>query len=207
MEAAIPPLSILDNGKVDGSVSWFDFSGLELDRLDPALGADVRGRAQYTYRRHRTEMKARDVMSKTVVTVPAAATIVDAAKILLDHGVSGAPVVDGEGRLVGMLTEGDLFRRYEIGTEPDPAALSPGVAYLDIARRFVKSHGERVEDVMTRDVVRVFEDTPLARVAELMGLKRIKRVPVVRDGEIVGIVSRADLLRALVDAGSRARQN
>jgi CBS domain-containing protein len=138
-------------------------------------------------------------VSSTVVTVPAAAPIVEAAKILLDHGISGAPVVDDEGRLVGMVTEGDLFRRCEIGTEPDPRQRSQGPGSDSAtARRFIKSHGSQVRDIMTRDVVRVFEETPLACVAELMSLKQIKRVPVMRGGKIVGIVSRADLLRALV---------
>jgi CBS domain-containing protein len=146
-------------------------------------------------------MRASDVMSAAVVTVPAEATIVEAAKVMLEHGVSGVPVVDNEGRLVGIVTEGDLFRRCEIGTEPDPSLQSAGPpSNPDTFRRFVKSHGRKVRDIMTGDVVRVFEDTPLARVAALLDLKKIKRMPVIRDGEIVGIVSRADLLRALVSA-------
>jgi CBS domain-containing protein len=151
-------------------------------------------------------MKASDVMSTAVLTVPAEASIVDAAKILLEHRVSGLPVVNGEGRLVGMITEGDLFRRCEIGTEPDPLVRNQGpLSNLDIARRFLKSHGRHVKDVMTPDVVRVFEDTPLARVAALLGLKQIKRLPVMREGKIVGIISRADLLRALVSAAGSHR--
>jgi CBS domain-containing protein len=120
---------------------------------------------------------------------------------MLDHGVSGLPVVDDEGRLVGMITEGDLFRRCEIGTEPNPLLRSAGAEpNSDIGRQFRKSHGEHVADAMTRDVVRVSVDTPLATVAALLELKQIKRVPVMHDGKIIGIVSRADLLRALVRA-------
>lgn len=154
-------------------------------------------------------MKARDVMSAPVVTVPAAATTIQAARILLDNRISGAPVVDDERRLVGIVTEGDLIRRCEIGTEHDPMQQSPGsLSNLDAVRRFLKSHGREVADIMTRDVVRVFEETPLARVAALLELKRIKRVPVMRDGKIVGVVSRADLLRALVDtAGPGSIEN
>jgi CBS domain-containing protein len=151
-------------------------------------------------------MKASDVMSAPVATVPAETTVVKAAKIMLNHGVSGLPVVDHEGRLVGIVTEGDLFRRFEIGTEPDPLQQSAGpLSYPDTARGYVKSHGQQVKDIMTRDVVRVYEDTPLARVAELLDLKHIKRVPVMRDGNIIGVISRADLLRAVVSAAEAPR--
>jgi CBS domain-containing protein len=144
-------------------------------------------------------MIARDIMSAAVVTIPAEATIIEAAKILLDRAISGAPVVNHAGCLVGMVTEADLLRRCEIGTEPDPRQRSQGPLSNPVtARGFVKSHGTHVRDIMTRDVIRVFEETPLARVAALMELKRIKRLPVMHDGKIVGIVSRADLLRALV---------
>ena len=151
-------------------------------------------------------MKSSDVMSAAVVTVPADATIVEAAMVMLEHGISGVPVVDNEGRLVGIVTEGDLFRRCEIGTEPDPRLQSQGSqSHPETARRYVISHGRHVKDIMTRDVVRVSEDTPLARVAALLDLKQIKRMPVMRDGKIVGIVSRADLLRALVSAAGAPR--
>jgi CBS domain-containing protein len=146
-------------------------------------------------------MKASDIMSAPVVTVLAGATIVEAAKVLLEHRISGAPVINDEGRLVGMVTEGDLFRRSEIGTEPDPRQRSQGSpSRPDTFRCYLKSHGRQVKDIMTTDVVRVFEDTPLAEIAALLDLKRIKRVPVMRQGDIVGIVGRSDLLRALVSA-------
>jgi CBS domain-containing protein len=147
------------------------------------------------------EMKASDIMSAPVVTVSAEATIVEAAKVLLEHRISGAPVVNDEGRLAGMVTEGDLFRRTEIGTEPDPRQRSQGSqVHPDTFRHYLKSHGRRVKDVMTTDVVRVFEDTPLPEIAALFDLKKIKRVPVMHQGEIVGVLSRSDLLRALVSA-------
>jgi CBS domain-containing protein len=151
-------------------------------------------------------MKASDVMSVPVATVSAEATIAEAARILLERQVSGAPVVNDEGRLVGIVTEGDLFRRFEIGTEPDPQQQSPGcLLYPETARRYMIAHGQRVTDVMSRDVVRVSEDTPLARVAALLDVKKIKRVPVMRDGKIIGIVSRTDLLRALVRTADASR--
>ena len=144
-------------------------------------------------------MNAADVMSPSVTTVPADATIVETAEILLNHGVSGVPVVNDEGRLVGIVTEGDLFRRCEIGTEPDPLQRSPGPrSDPETAHGYIKSHAQRVDAIMTHDVIRVYEDTPLAHVAALLAQKHIKRVPVMRDGKIVGIVSRADLLRAIV---------
>jgi len=151
-------------------------------------------------------MKASDVMSTALVTIPADATIVAAARILLEHHISGAPVVNDEGGLVGIVTEGDLFRRCEIGTEPDPLQRSPGcLLYPETARPFIKSHAQKVKEIVTCDVVRVFEDTPLPRVAALLDLKKIKRMPVMRDGKIVGIVSRADLLRALVGTAETLR--
>lgn len=103
------------------------------------------------------------------------------------------------GRLTGMVTEGDLFRRVEIGTEPRHSGRSSqSKSSYDLLSEYLKSRGQRVENIMSPDVIRVFENTPLAEVAALLDLKRIKRVPVVHDGNMVGIVSRADLLRALV---------
>lgn len=146
-------------------------------------------------------MKARDVMSTDVTTISPKAAIFEAAKLMLDRGISGLPVVNQEERLVGIVTEGDLFRRCEIGTEHHPAVRSQGsISNFEIFCEYLKSHGRHVEDVMTRDVVRVFENTRLAEIAALLESKRIKRVPVMGEGKICGIVSRADLLRALVRA-------
>jgi CBS domain-containing protein len=145
------------------------------------------------------EMKAVDVMTPKVVTIWSKASVVEAAKLMLERGISGLPVVNDEGRLTGIVTEGDLFRRVEIGTEPRRSDRSsrPKSRY-DFMCECLKSRGQRVENIMSPDVIRVFENTPLAEVADLLDLKRIKRVPVMRDGKMVGIVSRADLLRALV---------
>jgi CBS domain-containing protein len=144
-------------------------------------------------------MKAKDVMSAEVVTISFKATVFEAAKLMLDRRISGLPVVNDEGHLVGVVTEGDFLRRTEIGTELHPWLRSPGSeSNFQLYCEFFKSHGRHVEDIMSRDVVRVFENTPLAEVAALLELKRIKRVPVMRNGEMMGIVSRADFLRALV---------
>jgi len=147
-------------------------------------------------------MRAKDVMSTRVVTISCKATVLEAAKLMLDRGVSGLPVVNDEGRVVGIVTESDLLRRTEIGTELHPELRSPGSPICDFEWycEYLKSHGGHVEDIMTPDVVRVFEDTPLVEVAALLELKRIKWVLVMCDDEIIGIVSRADFLRALVSA-------
>jgi len=123
-----------------------------------------------------------------------------AIRIMLGRGISGLPVVDEEGDLVGMITEGDLLRRVEMRTEkrrPDWLAFFTGTDRL--AREYVQSHSRNVADVMTRDVVSVSEDAPLEEIVELMIGRRIKRVPVVRGTKLVGIVTRANLLHLLAE--------
>jgi CBS domain-containing protein len=146
-------------------------------------------------------MNAKAVMSMNVATVSAEMSVRHVAQIMLDRHVSGLPVIDDEGTLVGIVTEGDLMRRFELGI----ARLPPGEASTidqseENARAYVKSHGWKVGDVMTRHVITVEEETPLSRVAELFEEQGIKRAPVMRQGKLVGIISRADLLRALVMA-------
>jgi CBS domain-containing protein len=143
-------------------------------------------------------MKAKDVMSVEVVTISSRATVLEAAKLMLDRRISGLPVVNEEGRLVGIVTEGDLLRRAEIGTELLPSMPNPQALDFKLFGEYSRSHGGHVEDIMTRDVVRVFEYTPLTEVAALMALKRIKRVLVMGNGTVAGIITRADFLRALV---------
>ncbi len=143
-------------------------------------------------------MRAGDVMTADVVTVGPEAWVGEIARLLLEHRISAVPVVDAAGRLVGIVSEGDLVRRAETGTLPRRAwwldlLTDPAVE----AREYVKTHGRRAADVMTRGVVTVGVDTPLEDVARLLERHRIKRVPVVRAGRVVGIVSRADLIRAL----------
>jgi len=127
------------------------------------------------------------------------ATLLEAAKIMVQSRVSGLPVIDAEGSLVGMISEGDLIRRAELGAIGRPANrliafLSPGRAAHD----YVRTHGLSVSEVMAGDVISASPDTSLADVAEAMEANQIKRLPVMKDGQLVGIVSRADLLRALV---------
>lgn len=144
-------------------------------------------------------MQVRDVMTANVISVAAQATILEAARTMLRNRISGLPVVDANGRLVGMVTEGDFLRRSEIGTERRRPkwlefVLGPG----RMAEDYVRAAGRKVEDVMTRDPVAVREDDDLETVVELMERRHVKRFPVLRDDKIVGIVSRANLMRALV---------
>lgn len=144
-------------------------------------------------------MQVRDVMTANVISVAAQATILEAARTMLRNRISGLPAVDADGRLVGMVTEGDFLRRSEIGTERRRPkwlefVLGPG----RMAEDYVRAAGRKVEDVMTRDPVSVREDDDLETVVELMERRHVKRFPVLRDDKIVGIVSRANLMRALV---------
>ena len=150
-------------------------------------------------------MKAADIMTRRVVTVRADEPVVAALRKLLDERVSGAPVVSSAGVLVGILTESDFLRRAEIATERRRPGwldflLGPGRAADD----YVRAHGRRVEEVMTSDVLTVAEDTTLDEIIALMESRRVKQLPVVSDGTLVGIVSRTDIVRAFVAAASEA---
>ncbi len=144
-------------------------------------------------------MQVRDVMTPDVISVTAKDTVLEAARMMLQNRISGLPVVDASGRLVGMVTEGDFLRRGEIGTERQrpkwlEILLGPG----RMADEYVRSSGRKIEDVMTSDPVTVSEEDSLETVVELMERRHIKRLPVLRDGKMVGIVSRANLMHALV---------
>lgn len=143
-------------------------------------------------------MKARDVMSSRVVSIAPEAAIQDAIRLMLDNRISGLPVVDASGALVGIVTEGDFLRRAETGTlRKRPRWLELLIGPNSLATDYVRSHGRRVEEVMTRTPVTVGEDAGLDEIVALMERKRVKRLPVVRGREVVGIVSRANLLHAL----------
>lgn len=143
-------------------------------------------------------MKAADVMTRKVISVSPDTSVRDAAKLLLSNGISAAPVLDASGNLVGIISEGDLMRRPEAGTERRRAwwldALSANEVLAD---QYVRSHARQVGDAMTRRVITVTPETPLREIADLLERKQIKRVPVVQGKTMVGIVSRANLLQAL----------
>jgi len=144
-------------------------------------------------------MKACDVMTTALCTIGPDATIGQAATLMLEHRVSALPVLGPDGALLGLISEGDLVRRVETGTARAPSrwqALLQSEAAL--AAAYIKSHARHVGDAMTAAPVTVGEDAPLVVVADLMERHNVKRLLVTRDGALVGIVSRADLLRALV---------
>jgi len=152
-------------------------------------------------------MRAIDVMVRNVVTVHPETEVTEAIKLLAEHDFSALPVVDANGKLVGMLSEGDLLHRVEIGTEKrHPRWLESLAGASTLATEFAKSHGKKVSEVMTEGVVAVGEDTPLAEIAAIFERNRIKRVPVVHDGQLMGIVSRSNLIQALAVAMGNGKE-
>jgi CBS domain-containing protein len=147
-------------------------------------------------------MKAADIMTRNVVSVQPETTILQAADLMLQHRISGLPVIDSDGRLVGIVTEGDFLRRIETGTQRQrPRWVELLVGPGRLAEEYVRSSSRRIEDVMTQPVQTIGEDTPVGDVVELMERRRIKRLPVLRGDKLVGIVSRANLLHALASLG------
>lgn len=144
-------------------------------------------------------MLAKDVMSRSLLTVGPDTEVPEIARMLLEWRVSAAPVLDDAGRLVGIVSEGDLMRRPESGTLRRRSWwLTLLTSPTEQARGYTRSHGRRARDVMSREVVTVTPDTPLNEIANLLERRRIKRVPVLDEGRLVGIVSRANLLQGLV---------
>jgi CBS domain-containing protein len=153
-------------------------------------------------------MRAIDVMVCDVVTVRPDTDVADAIKLLSEHDVSALPVVDEASNLVGMLSEVDLIHRAEIGTEKHRHWwLEAVTGATTLAEEFAKSHGKKVGEVMTTGVISVTEETPLSEIAALFERKRIKRVPVVKDGKLVGIVSRSNLIQALASVVGNVDQH
>lgn len=147
-------------------------------------------------------MQAKDIMRAPVITITPLTTVQDIAALLLEQRISGVPVLEG-GRLVGMVSETDLLHRHEIGTDGgDARSRSWWVRMVKpnrVPTEYVKSHGGRARDIMSRKVIAVAEDTPLAGIAALLESHRIGRVPVLRGSRLIGIVSRADLVRVIAD--------
>ena len=144
-------------------------------------------------------MKAEDVMTRDVISIDPGATVLQAARLMLQHHISGLPVVDKDGKLVGVLSEGDFLRRRETRTEHKRSRwleflMGPG----RIAAEYSHSHGSKVAEVMTTEVQTVDEVTALEDIVDLMERKRIKRVPVLCGGQLVGIVTRSNLMHAMV---------
>ncbi len=139
-----------------------------------------------------------DVMTTEVAAVEPGTSLAEAAGWMVRHSVSGLPVLDPEGKLIGILTEGDLLHRPELGTCGRQAGWMRGMLRAEtLAAEYAHTHGRHVGDVMTRNPTFVRPDLPLAKAAELMRQKQVKRLPVVRDDSLVGMLCRFDILRAL----------
>jgi CBS domain-containing protein len=150
-------------------------------------------------------MRAGQVMTSDVLSIASGATVFEAAEMLVGSGVSAMPVVDSTGRMIGIVSEADLIRRAEIGTEPHRSWFERVFGDEEAAaKEYVALHARRVADVMSKPVVTVQEDDPLGYVADVMARHGVKRVPVLRGDALVGIVSRADLLQALLSRDPRA---
>lgn len=139
-------------------------------------------------------MNVAEVMTPDVATVRPDTPLVDAIDLMVERGISGLPVVDGIGAPIGVLTEGDLLRRIELGTDMDHAGL---LEVAGNAADYVRSRGRRVRDVMTQSPITIPETAPISLVVKLMREHQIRRLLVVCDGVLAGIVTRADLVRAI----------
>jgi CBS domain-containing protein len=142
-------------------------------------------------------MQARDIMTPDVISVAPETSVADVVRLMLQHRISAVPVLD-EGRLVGIISEGDLLRRVETGTDAPPSRWLELVHSGDArAADYVKTHGRRADEVMTRSVITVGENASLAQIARILAAHRFRRVPVMRGERLAGIVSRANLMQAL----------
>jgi CBS domain-containing protein len=149
-------------------------------------------------------MRAHQIMTRPVITVTPKTTIVEAANTMLQRHVSGLPVVDAAGKLIGIISEGDFIRRSEIGTQRKRGRflkfiMGPGKEATD----FVHEHGLRIAEIMTPEPLTIGEDSDLEEIVKLMEKNNVKRLPVMRGDKLVGIVSRSNLLQAVA---SLARQ-
>jgi CBS domain-containing protein len=145
-------------------------------------------------------MRTHQIMTRKVMTVGVADSIVDAANIMLKQHVSGLPVIDEAGKLVGIVSQGDFIRRREIGTQRKRGRwlkflVGPGKAASD----FVREQGRKVGEIMTLDPHTVTEDATLEDIVQLMEHNNIKRLPVMRGDQLVGIVTRSNLLQAVAE--------
>jgi CBS domain-containing protein len=153
-------------------------------------------------------MKARDVMTTGVISTTPECPLSEVLQVMLDRRVSGLPVVNASGKLVGMITEGDCLRRVETGTEikrPLWRELFAGPEKL--AQEYIRAHGRKVAEVMTPDPITATEDTDVSEIIHLMEKSRIKRLPVMRGDAVVGIVSRANVIRVLASLLRGAKTN
>ncbi|WP_320203148.1 CBS domain-containing protein [Agrobacterium rosae] len=146
-------------------------------------------------------MLAKDIMTGGVKTIHSTNSIRTAIELMVNQGVSGLPVVDEDDIVIGMITEGDLLRRVEYGATAKDDKKSIDTALVDLDA-YIKGHSWRVGDLMSAEVITVTGDASIASVAKLLFQHKIKRMPVVENGRLVGLISRVDLLRAIVNTRS-----
>ncbi len=145
-------------------------------------------------------MQAQDIMTKELITVAPDTPISEIAKLLVQHRIGAVPVLAADGRLLGLVSQTDLGHRSETGTGKRRKWWLDMFADPDAqAREYVKTHGLKAEDVMTSVIFSVPYDASLAEVADALDVHRVRQLPVMRDGKLVGIISRADLVRALAE--------
>ena len=150
-------------------------------------------------------MLAIDIMTPAVITASPDTSVAELCRLMLESRISALPIVDKQGVLVGLITEGDLLRRYESGTDKKRSRWAEMfVSDATLAAEYVKSHGRTAKDLMTPDVITVDESTSLRAIADMFESRGIKRVPVLREKRLVGMVSRANLLQALVASDQAA---
>lgn len=150
-------------------------------------------------------MQAKDIMATHVISIAPDADVLDAIELMLARHISGLPVIDKSGALVGIVTEGDFLRRTETGTvrkRPRWVEFLRGPRRL--ADDYVHTHGRKVEEVMTCEPITVTEETPLADIVQIMERRHVKRLPVMHGAQVVGIVSRSNLMHALASLGRAA---
>jgi len=145
-------------------------------------------------------LSARDLMTRDVLTAPPTTPVNILAQMLAQHGISAVPIVDEVAQVLGIVTEADLLRRLASAEDPKKGWLAQVMSSQDRqAERYARTHGRIAGDIMTTDVVSVDEEASAAHIAHLLEEKGVKRVPVLRQGRLIGLVSRADLLRAVLD--------
>jgi len=153
-------------------------------------------------------MKASDIMTTGVVSTKPACPLSEVLQVMLDRRISGLPVVGNSGKLVGVITEGDCLRRVEIGSEiKRPLWRELFTSPEKLAQEYIQAHGRKVSEVMTPDPITVTENTDVSEIIHLMEKNQIKRLPVMRGDTIVGIVSRANVIRALAGLLRGAKVN